>query len=161
MRLLGLAVVVAALNALAAHAAAAQPAPTAKAPLTLLQPKVPTVPSAPAVLALVRSTLIAVDHGNKSGNYTVLRELGSPDFHDANSAAKLSVVFANLVEQRVDMLPVLVVEPAYREPPRLTARRMLYVAGRFDIQPKPVSFELLFDVWKGEWRLYGVSIVPG
>lgn len=145
-------------------AAAAFAAPAAQAappPLKLLQPIVPRVPSAPAVLALVRTTLIAVDHGNKTGNYTVLRELGGPDFHDANSAAKLSAVFANLVEQRVDMLPVLVVEPAYREPPRLTARRMLYVAGRFDIQPKPVSFELLFDVWKGEWRLYGVSIVPG
>jgi hypothetical protein len=55
----------------------------------------------------------------------------------------------------------LVVEPQYREAPRLTARRMLYVAGTFNIQPRRVSFELLFDVWKGEWRLYGVSIVPG
>ena len=112
MRLLCLAVVVATVNALAPQAFAAPPTPTAKPAMTLLQPKLPTVPSAPAVLALVRSTLIAVDHGNKSGNYTVLRELGSPDFHDANSAAKLSVVFANLVDQRVDMLPVLVVEPA-------------------------------------------------
>ncbi len=145
----------------AAAAFAAPAAHAAPPPPKLLQPIMPKVPSAPAVLALVRTTLIAVDHGNKTGNYTVLRELGGPDFHDANSAAKLSAVFANLVEQRVDMLPVLVVEPAYREPPRLTARRMLYVAGRFDIQPKPVSFELLFDVWKGEWRLYGVSIVPG
>jgi len=129
--------------------------------MTVLQPKVPTVPSPPAVLALVRTTLIAVDHGNKTGNYSVLRELGGPDFHDANTAAKLSAVFANLVQQRVDMLPVLVVEPTYREPPRLTARRMLYVVGRFDIQPRAVSFELLFDVWRGEWRLYGISIVPG
>lgn len=130
-------------------------------PPKVLQPIVPKVPSAPAVLALVRTTLIAVDHGNKTGNYTVVRDLGGPDFHDANTAAKLAAVFANLVEQRVDMLPVLVVDPTYREAPRLTARRMLYVAGRFDIQPKAISFELLFDVWKGEWRLYGISIVPG
>jgi hypothetical protein len=149
------------LAALAAIAPSANAAPPAKPTMTVLQPKVPTVPSAPAVLALVRTTLTAVDHGNKTGNYSVLRDLAGPDFHDANTAAKLSTVFANLVQQRVDMLPVLVVEPIYREPPRLTARRMLYVAGRFDIQPKPVSFELLFDVWKGEWRLYGISIVPG
>lgn len=149
------------LAALAAIAPSANAAPPAKPTMTVLQPKVPTVPSAPAVLALVRTTLTAVDHGNKTGNYSVLRDLAGPDFHDANTAAKLSTVFANLVQQRVDLLPVLVVEPTYREPPRLTARRMLYVAGRFDIQPKPVSFELLFDVWKGEWRLYGISIVPG
>lgn len=151
------ALAVAIVAAAAPGAFAAPPSQT----LRLLPPKVPTVPTAPAVLALVRTTLTAVDHGNKTGNYTVLRELGGPDFHNANTAAKLSMAFANLVEQRVDLLPVLVVEPTYREAPRLTARRMLYVAGRFDIQPKPVSFELLFDVWKGEWRLYGVSIVPG
>lgn len=144
--------------ALAAPVAlAAPPAQTLK----LLPPTMPKVPSAPAVLAMVRSTLIAVDHGNKTGNYTVVRDIGGPDFRDANTSAKLGLVFANLVEQRVDMLPVLVVEPQYREAPRLTARRMLYVAGTFNIQPRRVSFELLFDVWKGEWRLYGVSIVPG
>jgi hypothetical protein len=161
MRLLCLAVVVATVNALAPQAFAAPPAPGAKPPMTVLQPKVPTVPSAPAVLAIVRSTLIAVDQGNKTGNYTVLRDLAGPDFRDANTAARLSSVFANLREQRVDMLPVMVVEPVYREAPRLTARRMLYVAGTFNIQPRRVSFELLYDVWKGEWRLYGVSIVPG
>ncbi|NOT42728.1 MAG: hypothetical protein HOP13_19800 [Alphaproteobacteria bacterium] len=144
--------------ALAAQmAVAAPPAQNLK----LLQPVVPKVPTPAAVLAMVRSTLIAVDHGNKTGNYTVVRDLGAPDFRDANTPAKLGLVFANLTEQRVDMLPVLVVEPQYREAPRLTARRMLYVAGTYNIQPKRVSFELLFDVWKGEWRLYGVSIVPG
>lgn len=147
--------------AAAALAAPAVTAAPAGQTLKLLPPTVPKVPSAPAALALVRTVLTAVDHGNKTGNYSVLRDLAGPDFRDANTAAKLGVVFANLVEQRVDMLPVLVVEPAYREAPRLTARRMLYIAGRFDIRPKPVSFELLFDVWKGEWRLYGVSIVPG
>jgi hypothetical protein len=161
MRLLCLAVVVATVNVLAPQVLAAPPAPAAKPQLTVLQPKMPAVPSAPAVLAILRSTLSAVDHGNKTGNYTVLRDLAGPEFRDANTSAKLSLVFANLREQRVDMLPVMVVEPAYREPPRLTARRMLYVAGTFNIQPRRVSFELLYDVWKGEWRLYGVSIVPG
>ena len=155
------AIIVATLTALAPSALAAPAQPSTKPTMTVLPPKVPTVPSPPAVLALVRTTLTAVDHGNKTGNYTVLRDLAGPDFRDANTSAKLSGVFANLVAQRVDMLPVLVVEPTYREAPRLTARRMLYIAGRFDIRPKPVSFELLFDVWRGEWRLYGVSIVPG
>lgn len=138
----------------------AQAAPAAPAAKQVL-PLGPKVPSAPAVLAMLRSTLIAVDQGNKTGNYTVLRDLGTPGFREANTPAKLGLVFTNLVEQGVDMLPVLVVEPQYREPPRLTARRMLYVAGTFNIQPKRVSFELLYDVSHGEWRLFGVSIVPG
>ena len=144
---------------LAVGGASATFAQPARVPLKTLQATGPKVPSAPAVLALVRSTMIAVDQGNKTGNYTVLRDLGAPAFRDANTAAKLALVFANL--QGADLLPVLVVEPTYREAPRLTARRMLYVAGRFDIRPRAVSFELLYDVWQGEWRLYGVSIVPG
>lgn len=141
--------------------ASATPTGTATPVVKPLKQILPKVPTAPAVLALVRTTLIAVDHGNKTGNYTVLRDMGAPSFRDANTSSKLAAVFASLVEQRVDMLPVLVVAPTYREPARLTAQRMLYIAGRFDIRPKPVSFELLFEVTRGEWRLYGVSIVPG
>ncbi|MES2198498.1 MAG: hypothetical protein V4517_29095, partial [Pseudomonadota bacterium] len=32
------------------------------------------------VLILIRSALIALDQGNKTGNYTVLREIGAPGF---------------------------------------------------------------------------------
>jgi len=32
------------------------------------------------VLILVRSTLLALDHANKSGNYTVLRDIAAPAF---------------------------------------------------------------------------------
>ena len=118
MRSLFTALVFAAGALMAPVAHAAPPA----APAKLIIPVGPKVPSAPAVLALLRNTLIAVDQGNKTGNYTVLRDLGTPAFREANTPAKLGLVFANLVEQGVDMLPVLVVEPQYREPPRLTVR---------------------------------------
>jgi hypothetical protein len=57
-------------------------------------------------------------------------------------------------------LTVAVVVPQYKEPPRLTAKRMLYVAGRFPITPRQVNFELLFEDVRGQWRIYGISIVP-
>ena len=40
------------------------------------------------VLILVRTSLLALDQANKTGNYTVLRDLGAPGFQ-ANSAARL------------------------------------------------------------------------
>ena len=70
----------------------AQPSATVK----LLKPVLPKVPTAPAVLAMLRSTLIAVDQGNKTGNYTVVRDLGTPGFREANTPAKLGLVFAPL-----------------------------------------------------------------
>src|SRR5262249_60347137 len=49
-------------------------------------PKQPVQPAAPrpapidrnGVLILIRETLLALDQANKTGNYTVLRDLGSP-----------------------------------------------------------------------------------
>ena len=38
--------------------------------------------------------LIAVNHGNLTGNYTVLRDLGSDRFRQQNDAARLAAVFA-------------------------------------------------------------------
>ena len=45
------------------------------------------------VLMLVRSTILALDQANKTGNYTVLRDLGAPGFQ-VNTAAKLAEIFA-------------------------------------------------------------------
>ena len=41
------------------------------------------------VMILIRESLLALDQANKTGNYTVLRDLGSPEFQ-ANSAAQLA-----------------------------------------------------------------------
>jgi hypothetical protein len=43
----------------------------------------------------IRSALLALDQANKTGNYTVLRELGAPGFQAANTAARLSEIFAS------------------------------------------------------------------
>jgi len=134
-------------------------APQAQMPTGVLPARMPVVPSAVVALALVRSTLLAVDQANKTGNYTVLRDLSGPDFHDANDAARLAQIFAPIRTQGIDLLPVAVIEPQYKEAPRLTAKRMLYMAGRFALS-RPVTFELLFEVVRGQWRLYGISIVP-
>jgi hypothetical protein len=70
----------------------------------------PAPPSAPTpapidrngVLILVRSTLLALDQANKTGNYTVLHNLGSPAFQ-VNTAAQLAEIFANERRQGIDL----------------------------------------------------------
>ena len=41
-------------------------------------------------MILIRSTLLAANHANLTGNYTVLRELGTPDFQQTNNSARHS-----------------------------------------------------------------------
>jgi hypothetical protein len=127
---------------------------------SLLTARAPTLPSPASALALIRYTLLAVDQANKTGNYTVVRDISGPDFQDANDPARLAQIFAPLRAQGVDMFVVAVTEPLYKEPPRITAKRMLYVAGQFPTTPHRINFELLFEVVRGQWRIYGISITP-
>jgi hypothetical protein len=144
------------------------PPPTTAPPTAPLIPAVrprpatakPLLPPTIAILALVRSTLVAVDLGNKTGNYTVLRDLAAPEFRDANSPAQLGRIFANLVAQRIDLLAVTVVEPTYKTPPVITPKNLLYIVGSYTIRPHPIDFELIYQMDQGRWRLYGILIRP-
>jgi hypothetical protein len=60
------------------------------------------------VLMLIRSSLLALDQANKTGNYTVLRDLGSPGFQAGNTAARLSEIFAQQRNEKLDLSGVAV-----------------------------------------------------
>ena len=51
---------------------------------------------------MIRSTLLALDHANKTGNYTVLRDLGAPGFQ-ANTEARLAEIFAAQRKDNIDL----------------------------------------------------------
>lgn len=109
------------------------------------------------VMILIRSTLIALDQGNKTGNYTVLRDIAAPGFAASNNPARLAEIFANLRREKVDLSGVLVLEPQLTTLPELDERGMMHFAGVFPSVPLQVNFELLFAAVDGQWRLFGVS----
>ena len=111
-------------------------------------------------LVLVRTTLIALDHATRSGNYGVLRELGSPSFRAANSEARLATIFAGLREQRVDLQAVAVLEPRYTHEPFVDENNLLRLTGRFEMRPRPVAFDLAFQLAGGRWRVFGIAVDP-
>lgn len=107
---------------------------------------------------MIRSMVIAVNQANKTNNYTVLRDLGSSRFKEANSAKKLAEVFAELRKSKFDLSPVLFFTPQMFAPPAVTSAGMLRLTGYFDTVPQRVSFDMLFESVKGEWLLYGINI---
>lgn len=109
------------------------------------------------VLILTRSTLLALDQANKTGNYTVLRDLGSPSFQ-ANSAAQLGDIFANQRQQGLDFSAVAVLEPQLTLLPQIEPDGTLHMAGFFPSVPLQVNFELLFEPVNRQWKIYGVSV---
>ncbi|RUV17252.1 hypothetical protein EOB77_05220 [Mesorhizobium sp. M7A.F.Ca.MR.228.00.0.0] len=109
------------------------------------------------VLILIRGALLALDQANKTGNYTVLRDLGSPNFQ-ANSAAGLGDIFANQRKQALDFGAVAVLEPQLTLLPQIEPNGMLHMAGFFPSVPLQVNFELLFEPADRQWKIYGVSV---
>ncbi len=112
------------------------------------------------VLILVRTTILALDQANKTGNYTVLRDLGAPGFQ-ANTAARLAEIFATQRRDNVDLSGVAVIDPQLTVLPQIEANGMMRMAGFFPSVPQQVNFEMLFAPVNGQWRLFGLSLNVG
>ncbi|WP_352837997.1 hypothetical protein [Mesorhizobium sp. M0830] len=112
------------------------------------------------MLILVRGSLLALDHANKTGNYTVLRDLGAPGFQ-ANNAAKLAEIFAGHRKDGIDLGGVAVLEPQLTLLPQIEPNGMLHMAGFFPSVPMQVNFELLFAPVDRQWKVFGMSVALG
>jgi hypothetical protein len=94
------------------------------------------------VIILIRSSLIALDQANKTGNYTVLRDLGAPNFQAKNSAARLGDIFAGLRRDKVDLSGVAALDPQLTLLPQIEPNGLMHMTGFFPSVPAQVKFEL-------------------
>ena len=108
----------------------------------------------------MRSALLALDQANKTGNYTVLRDLGAPGFQ-VNTAARLAEIFAKQRSDNVDLSGVAVIDPQLSLLPQIEANGMMRMAGFFPSVPSQVNFELIFAPVSGQWRLFGLGVTIG
>jgi hypothetical protein len=111
-------------------------------------------------LYLVRSTLLTLNDANRTGNYTVLRELAAPDFQARNTASDLAQIFADLRRRNFDLLSVALIAPQFTSAPALVdaASGKLRLTGFFATQPLRINFDLAFQSVGGQWRLFAISI---
>jgi hypothetical protein len=112
------------------------------------------------VLILIRSALLALDQANKTGNYTVLRDLGSVGFQ-VNTAAQLAEIFASQRKEHIDLSGVAVLEPQLTLLPQIEANGMMRMAGFFPSVPTQVNFELAYAPENRQWRLFGLAVSLG
>jgi len=109
-------------------------------------------------LYLIRSTLLTLNDANRTGNYTVLRDLAAPDFQAKNTAADLAQIFSDLRRRNFDLFSVALAAPQLSAPPALDGNGMLRLTGFFPTRPLQINFDLLFQNVSGQWRLFGISV---
>jgi hypothetical protein len=137
-----------------------QPAQQPSPPAQQSSPAASPSRSEEAILVAVRSTLIALDQANVTGNYTVLRDLGAPGFSANNSAADLSRIFANIRQQKLDLTPIALMEPKYSMGPLIDGQNLLRVGGTLAAIPTALKYELAFQLVNDRWRLFGINLQP-
>jgi hypothetical protein len=117
------------------------------------------MPDAEKIVLLVRTTMITLNDAIQTGNFTVLRDKAAPGFRDANSAARLGQIFADLASRKVDLSVTSVLSPQLTEAPVLDqAKGMLNIKGYFPTTPQQINFEMLYQSVAGRWRLFGLSV---
>ena len=107
---------------------------------------------------LIRSTLLTLNDANRSGNYTVLRDLAAPDFQARNSASDLSDSFADLRRRKFDLFAAALIAPELTAAPAIDPKGMLRLTGHFPTRPQQIDFDLLFQNVGGQWRLFGIAV---
>jgi hypothetical protein len=122
------------------------------------RPDAVSVPSSAVLLMLVRSTVAALNQANFTGNYTVLHGLGTPELQTIRSPADWAVAFKSLRERKLDLSPVLLLEPQFAELPAITRDGALRVAGTFRTQPVGISFVGVYRPVLGIWRIEELSV---
>ena len=128
--------------------------PAAQAPQAKQELKMETVQLA----ALIKSTIMALQHANQTGNYSVLRDLGTPVFRERFDQAQLTAIFSNLRSRSVNLSPVLFLAPNLTKQPELTEGNQLRIVGDFPTQPLKIQYEMLFLQIDGVWRIDGLAV---
>jgi hypothetical protein len=130
-----------------------------KAPVPAAAPVQPSLPvTLEQALYLIRSTLLTLNDANRTGNYTVLRDLAAPDFQARNTAADLALNFLDLRRRNFDLYGAALLAPQFTEAPALDQRGMLRLAGYIATQPQQIKFDLVFQITAGQWRLFGIGV---
>ncbi len=148
-------VALAAVCAAPGSAQQAAPQPSVQPP-----PSIRPTPGQLELSKLIWSTVAAVDHANRSGNYSVLRDISAQGFQINNTPAQLGQIFTGLRNLQVDLSNALLVPPTYTVAPQLVQEDVFRVQGVFQMRPISIGFDLYYQWEQGRWKLVGIDLQP-
>ena len=107
---------------------------------------------------LIKGAVMALQQANMTGNYSVLRDLGTPVFRETFDQATLTAIFQNLRARKIDLSVAILLSPNLTKKPELNQNHELVLVGDFPTQPLRIHFELAFLQLDGMWRIAGMSV---
>lgn len=108
--------------------------------------------------SLVRSTIVAFNQANLTGNFSVLRNLGSLEFQRVNTEQELASQFVQFRALNLDIGVVTLYEPVFTKKPVIDGNGLMQLQGYFPTQPIRIEFDLVFSLMEGRWRLQQIAV---
>jgi hypothetical protein len=130
----------------------AQPAPAQQAP------RPAGMPDDYKLNLMIRNAIVALNQANMTGNYSVLRDLGTPAFQVTNNPAKLAEIFGALRARKLDFSPIMFFNPKLVTPPAIQEGQLLRLTGFIPTTPEQVNFDLAFQMFEDQWMLAGIAV---
>jgi hypothetical protein len=130
------------------------------ASLATAQPGLAEAPPPPydVLVMLARTTMVAVNQANQTGNYSVLHALASPRIQKKLDEKSLGQALAGFRQRKIDLSPAVLVAPQFVQPPGVDADGVLSLMGVFPTQPRQIRFSLGFRLIDGHWRIEAFNV---
>ena len=116
------------------------------------------VPSERPLEALVKASLLSFNDANVTGNFDVFHAKLSKPFRDQFPPEKLSEIFKEFRDKRIDFDIIAAKRPIGTEEPKIADNGTLSIKGYFDTAPSRVNYDLAFIMSDGEWKLIKVNV---
>ncbi|MEZ5910481.1 MAG: hypothetical protein R3D31_16905 [Hyphomicrobiaceae bacterium] len=116
------------------------------------------VPSKRLIDIYVKSTLLAFNDANITGNYSVFWARLSKVFRDQYPVERFKEIFKAFHDQKIDIGPIVVEDVVLTTPPSIGADGVLAVIGVFETRPSRVYFDLGYIRSDGDWRLIHINV---
>jgi len=117
----------------------------------------PAVPDTAEANRLVAAGISLLAEAIRQDDFTILHRGISDLWRAQTTPAELRGIFADFVEQGLDLTDVVQAEPVLTNPPACDADGVLGIAGTYRHALAPLHFRLRFIPENGAWKLIGIG----
>lgn len=110
------------------------------------------------MLVLVRTTLLTLNDALKTGNFSIFRDYIAPSVREQNGALQLFKTYAHLIDRRLDLSAVAILEPKYDPAPQIDASGRLIVSGSYPEPSLTIRFSIAYELVARRWKIYGLNL---
>lgn len=116
------------------------------------------LPHVNAMTLMIQSHMSALAQAITTNNFTVLRDLASPQFQELNPPAKLQKIFGGFRRPDLDFSHVILFVPIVHGQPAVSDNGQLQLAGHYPTHPLQVHFDMTFLPVAERWRMHTISV---